>query len=390
MKKFLAICVAAVISLIIIQSEVISVAASLPLYHAPRFQSIESLVEWIETEDAENFQSGRYRDCLLTARNRGEIFFPYSSDSVVRMTQISALPHFASRGEFVHDGSMYILFGFSSPDTDEILISVNAINPSLTSIYETEGIGGFFRASRETIYGSYQISERRITIRDSHTGGLEERTVSYVLNYGIGVDTQFSAIIFVVDGVEFRQQFSNELALEFINNLTWDTASIAYVATATTPTTPPPTGGPTQPYTGADPADPVDSIADTTDPSRRTIRFTIGNTIYTINDIPHTNDVAPFIDAVYDRTMIPIRAVSEAFGADVDWDPITRTVLITTGTNVYPLAVDVPLPGGMGIPVIREDRVFVPLSFVAELLGAEPSWDSANSAVYVYQYVMPN
>ena len=31
---------------------------------------------------------------------------------------------------------------------------------------------------------------------------------------------------------------------------------------------------------------------------------------------------------VNDRTMVPARAVSEALGAMVDWDPVTRTVII--------------------------------------------------------------
>ena len=31
---------------------------------------------------------------------------------------------------------------------------------------------------------------------------------------------------------------------------------------------------------------------------------------------------------VGDRTMVPVRAISESLGASVDWDPATRTVLI--------------------------------------------------------------
>lgn len=38
-------------------------------------------------------------------------------------------------------------------------------------------------------------------------------------------------------------------------------------------------------------------------------------------------DVAPVI--IGDRTLVPVRAISESLGMHVDWDDVTRTVLIT-------------------------------------------------------------
>jgi len=119
---------------------------------------------------------------------------------------------------------------------------------------------------------------------------------------------------------------------------------------------------------------------------RRVIRFEMDNLVYTIDTVPHTNDVAPFVDPAYDRTMIPLRAVSEALGAEVEWIGATRTVLIFIHDETQTLVVDVSLPGGMGVPVIISDRVLVPLRFVAERLGAEVRWDGANRAAYVYMF----
>jgi len=116
----------------------------------------------------------------------------------------------------------------------------------------------------------------------------------------------------------------------------------------------------------------------------RVIRFVMDNLVYTINGTPRTNDVEPFVNQAYDRVMIPLRAVSEALGAEVQWERETRTVLITTTDGTQSLVVDLPLPDGMGTPIIVQDRVFVPLRFVAELLGAEVRWDGANRAAYVY------
>lgn len=54
----------------------------------------------------------------------------------------------------------------------------------------------------------------------------------------------------------------------------------------------------------------------------------IGNTVGSKNGTAFSLDVAPQI--INDRTMIPVRAVSEALGCAVDWDANTRTVIIKT------------------------------------------------------------
>ena len=117
---------------------------------------------------------------------------------------------------------------------------------------------------------------------------------------------------------------------------------------------------------------------------QRVVRFEIDSVVYIVNRVHFTNDVAPFIDSVYNRTMIPLRAASEALGAEVEWICATRTVQIFTAAGMQTLAVDVSLPDGMGNPVIVQDRVFVPLYFVARILGVQVRWDGANRAAYVY------
>lgn len=129
---------------------------------------------------------------------------------------------------------------------------------------------------------------------------------------------------------------------------------------------------------------PVQEIALT--PTTQTlIRLAIDNMTYTINGIPHVSDVAPFIDPESDRTMIPIRLVSERLGAQVEWNHYTRTATIISGSQVITLPVDEPLPDGMGTPVIINDRTFVPVRFIVEALGADIRWDDTARAVYIYR-----
>ena len=60
----------------------------------------------------------------------------------------------------------------------------------------------------------------------------------------------------------------------------------------------------------------------------------IGETIMVVNGVATLMDVAPVI--VNDRTLVPVRFISEAFGADVEWDQINRTVIIASAEYSEP------------------------------------------------------
>ncbi|MCL2372019.1 MAG: copper amine oxidase N-terminal domain-containing protein [Defluviitaleaceae bacterium] len=102
-----------------------------------------------------------------------------------------------------------------------------------------------------------------------------------------------------------------------------------------------------------------------------------------MNETANQLDAAPFIDETTDRTMLPLRAVATALGAEVAWEGSTRTVTITQAHTTLTLTADIPLPDNMGAPLIVNDRVFVPARYVAEMLGANVLWDAMNRAVYI-------
>ncbi len=70
-----------------------------------------------------------------------------------------------------------------------------------------------------------------------------------------------------------------------------------------------------------------------------TVSLQLGYNIMYVNDKEVMLDVPPKI--LNNRTLVPVRAISEAFGADVDWDNSSRTVIITMapsgGSNVQPV-----------------------------------------------------
>ena len=103
-------------------------------------------------------------------------------------------------------------------------------------------------------------------------------------------------------------------------------------------------------------------------------------------------DAKPYINED-NRTMVPVRFVSEALGFNVEWDNDTRTVIITDiAREKYRLLMPigsktVTLNGQEKLmdtaAVILNSRTFVPVRFVSEYLGAFVSWDEKTRVVSI-------
>ncbi|MCL2528315.1 MAG: copper amine oxidase N-terminal domain-containing protein, partial [Defluviitaleaceae bacterium] len=75
------------------------------------------------------------------------------------------------------------------------------------------------------------------------------------------------------------------------------------------------------------------------------LRLNINQYRYYYRGTPQTSDAAPFI--TQNRTMVPIRLVSEALGATPRWDRATRTAYIYYNDTTLSLPVGQQLPGNM-------------------------------------------
>lgn len=97
-------------------------------------------------------------------------------------------------------------------------------------------------------------------------------------------------------------------------------------------------------------------------------------------------DGKPVMDG--SRVLIPVRFVSEALGAKVDYKD--KTVLIQQGDNKITMKIDssIVTRGSerilLDVPAkVKSDRTYVPLRFVSEALGASVDWNSAKSLVSI-------
>ena len=98
----------------------------------------------------------------------------------------------------------------------------------------------------------------------------------------------------------------------------------------------------------------------------------INNRNVLINNTTFTNDVAPVI--VDNRTMVPIRVVTEALGGKADWNAASQTVTLTIDGSLLRMTIGQTIAGFDAAPVILNDRTYVPIRYVAEKLGANVEW----------------
>ena len=59
------------------------------------------------------------------------------------------------------------------------------------------------------------------------------------------------------------------------------------------------------------------------------IELWIGSTTAKVDGVTVTLDAAPFIATPYNRTMVPVAFIAQATGADVAWENVTRTVIVS-------------------------------------------------------------
>ena len=103
-------------------------------------------------------------------------------------------------------------------------------------------------------------------------------------------------------------------------------------------------------------------------------------------------DAAPFI--ISGRTVVPVRFISEAFGAQIEWLNPTQTILIRLNDLTITMQIGnktVFINGKASLldaaPLIRNSRTFVPLRFLSEAFGCEIKWDSVTQEIILIKLI---
>lgn len=108
--------------------------------------------------------------------------------------------------------------------------------------------------------------------------------------------------------------------------------------------------------------------------SDKRVEMFIGKNTMLDNGQQKSMDAAPYISS--SRTYVPLRALAEVFGAQVNWDGATRTVTVSDGTNTVQMVIgstDYSVNGQQKTmdvaPEITGDRTYMVVRYVAEALG---------------------
>lgn len=112
------------------------------------------------------------------------------------------------------------------------------------------------------------------------------------------------------------------------------------------------------------------------------------NPVVIIDGIQLNSDIPPVIEN--GRTLVPLRSIFEALGAEVQWDEPSRTVTGTKGDTVIKLTIDgkYAFKNGLGIQLdvpakVINNRTMVPLRFISDSFQASVEWDNETETVNI-------
>ncbi len=117
------------------------------------------------------------------------------------------------------------------------------------------------------------------------------------------------------------------------------------------------------------------------------IEITIGSDVIYINGEEYTTEPAYTVgDGV---TLVPLRTVTEAFGAEVSWDDSGKIVLsykdvtITLEIGNYTAHINDYAEVMPAAPELMNDTAMIPLRFIAENFDADVDYDEQTDTVYI-------
>ncbi|MDR1538717.1 MAG: copper amine oxidase N-terminal domain-containing protein [Clostridiales bacterium] len=147
------------------------------------------------------------------------------------------------------------------------------------------------------------------------------------------------------------------------------------------------TAGVSEPYINV-----VSPADDQTGILTQEVRVPIGESYYIVNGKSFSFDGKAYISTYSNSTMIPLRALSNAFGLDNDsqilWDDANKTATIFAPTRTIQFTLNKPTmiingasitmlsPDGLlVVPEIRDDRMYIPFRHLGVAFGVPVDWD---------------
>lgn len=138
------------------------------------------------------------------------------------------------------------------------------------------------------------------------------------------------------------------------------------------------------------PRDSAISVSDTITPSTykaKEISFKIGDSKYIVDGVEKEFDSIPYVKN--DRTYISVRFITESLGCSVEWNEAKQEVTVRSEEAVIVLTIGsnkLTVDGKTRVidvaPEIVNDRTMLPIRFISEILNCDVTWvEETNSVV---------
>lgn len=123
-------------------------------------------------------------------------------------------------------------------------------------------------------------------------------------------------------------------------------------------------------------------VEEVTDKKQLVIRIPINSEVFTVNDQEISNPDYPpaFVDE-NSVTLVPLRLISDIIAAKVEWVPETKEIVISDDKKVIRLQINNKKAIVNNVeytltspPVVKNERSYVPVKFVAENLEFKADW----------------
>lgn len=121
-------------------------------------------------------------------------------------------------------------------------------------------------------------------------------------------------------------------------------------------------------------------------PSKNSVKLTIDQKVLTVNGKSMELDQAPVI--YKDNTLVPVRFVAEAMGGQVTWVDAERKVMVIKDNHLLELWLDQTnlIADGRAAeaevpPLLMNERTMVPLRIISEQMGWKVTWDEQTRSV---------
>lgn len=118
------------------------------------------------------------------------------------------------------------------------------------------------------------------------------------------------------------------------------------------------------------------------------ISMQIGNNVMLVNGAEKSIDTVPII--IDGRTLVPIRAITESMGGTAEWKAEENAVTINCNGHNIKLTLNsnnAQIDGNSAVldvaPILINDRTMLPVRFVSENIGFNVGWDGATQTVTV-------